>query len=69
MHKVDLFDADRIGGNLTSGGMWGVSSGRGNGEEGLTIPSSIHSGGQSKKCDKSWFHPVIEIYESFSVAT
>lgn len=40
-------------------------SGRGNGEEDLTI----HAGEQSKKCEESWFHPAIEVYESFSVAT
>lgn len=45
-----------------------MSSGRGNGKEGLTIPSSILAGGQSKKCEESWFHPVV-VYESFSVAT
>lgn len=46
-----------------------MSSSRGNEEEGLTIPSSIHAGGQSKKCEESWFNSAVEVYERFSIAT
>lgn len=46
-----------------------MSSGRGNGEEGLTISSSIDVEGQSRKCEELWFNSAVEAYERFSVAT